>query len=154
MKQLLTLLVNLITQLLSSYMKTPSSDPAPNSSALPTQLPMTPVQEIKQVTSDALKEEGLKLSVKFAAYFKGWSENDKEIVKRIATLNAIKVHDLNADEILEYSALLDKASKFSREQSVLMNEFKREFFDAVEAVVVKAGEIGSKIAVGALIALI
>ncbi len=115
---------------------------------------MTPVQEIKQVTSDALKEEGLKLSVKFAAYFKGWSENDKEIVKRIATLNAIKVHDLNADEILEYSALLDKASKFSREQSVLMNEFKREFFDAVEAVVVKAGEIGSKIAVGALIALI
>jgi hypothetical protein len=154
MKQLLTLLVNLITQLLSSSTKTQSSDPTPNSSALPTSLPTTPVQEIKQVTSDALKKEGLELSVKFSAYFQGWSENDKELVKRIATLNAIKVHELNADELLEFSALLDKASELSKDQSFLLNEFKREFFDATERVVVKAGEIGSKIAVGALIALI
>jgi hypothetical protein len=106
------------------------------------------------MTSDALKAEGIKLAVSFTTKFGTWSDNDKELVKRIATLNAIKVHDLNANELLEYSALLDKASELSRDQSVLLNEFKKQFFDSVEAVVTKAGEIGSKIAVGALIALI
>ena len=113
-----------------------------------------PIQELKQVTSDALKAEGLKLSVAFAAKFSTWNANDKELVKRIAVLNATKVHDLNADELLEFSALLDKASEFSRDQSFLLNEFKSEFFASVEAVVTKVGEIGSKIAVGLLIAAI
>lgn len=148
MKQLLTLLVNLIASWLQSYTKTLSTDPAPNLSVSQTSL------TIKEATSDALKAEGLKLSVAFAAKFSTWNENDKELVKRIAVLNATKVHDLNAEELLEFSALLDKASEFSRDQSFLLNEFKSEFFNAVENVVTKVGEIGSKIAVGLLIAAI
>lgn len=148
MKQLLTLLVNLLASLLQNYTKTLSSDPVPSLPESQTSL------TIKEATSNALKTEGLKLSVSFASKFGTYSENDKELIKRIASLNAIKVHDLNADELLEYSSLLDKASEFSREQSFLLNEFKKEFFDSVETVVTKAGEIGSKVAVGLLIAAI
>lgn len=146
MKQLLTLLVNLLATLLQSYTKTLSNAPV-------TSLPESQIL-LKETTSNAIKEESLKIAASFATKFGTWSDNDKELIKRIATLNAIKVHDLNADELLEYSALLDKASELSRDQSALLNEFKNQVFDSVETVVTKAGEIGSKIAVGLLIAAI
>ena len=69
-------------------------------------------------------------------------------------MNAIHLNELSPKEFLEYSELLDKVSAMSAEQSKLLNEFKREFLDTAQAVFSKTVEIGTKVAVGALIALI
>jgi hypothetical protein len=110
--------------------------------------------ELKQEASDLLKAEALKLSIGFTANFSTWNDKDKELAKRLAALYSTKPAELNAEELLEFSAILDEVSEMSANQSKLLNEFKNAFFDSVENILTKAGEIASKVVVGALIALI
>ena len=113
-----------------------------------------PVVTLKKEASDLLRSEALKLSIGFATNFSTWNDADKTLAKRIAALYATKPSELNAEELLEFSELLDQVSEMSANQSKLLNEFKNAFFDSVENILTKAGEIGSKVIIGALVALI
>lgn len=154
MKQLLIWLVDLITKLLSNSTKMQSQDPVPSLPVSQIQSTGSPVQIISQEASELITKQGAKLAVSFGLKFSEWSEADKDIAKRVVELNAINVNELNTKELLEYSELLDKVSAMSADQSRLLNEFKKEFLDTAEMVFTKTVEIGTKVAVGALIALI
>lgn len=141
MKDLLTLVLRIISEMLSGKTMNYSGSPM-NSSVLETDGIKT---EVKSLLEQKAIEAGASLAKEFSSLFDGMSPEEQEYVKKVAFLKSVKTDELSADEIIELGTHLNEAASLGLVVQKQHMAFWNKFSEIVKSIGSGLINIGSRV---------